>query len=613
MLTWEVRASICSPAELKPKREKSSISVPEDVDLPEDCPDAKRRILALKWPEPVWQLQTHRACAHNEERIARNRVMMEVPGAESGSLHLVDVAAGELAKQVVAAPLDLESLIQVFPASRRKRYLQAAWLLCQRAFSLLEARISSFVKSEKLEVEEKDKDPRMIQARGQLFNLELGKFTRAIEKGLYSLKDPAWQEVGIANPLLAKGSSLNQRAVQLRRMWKLLRNPVSLSFDLSRWDAHVGVEMLKIMHKFYLKVIPDPWLGKLLEQQLLNKATTANGIKYRNPGGVTSGDMTTALGNCVAVSAILLAFRAVLQRIAEGKGLNTYGSPLLSEIKQTVIRYLNMHPNLRTLFLTQRWMCIYDDGDDHVLLVEKPAAQLVEMVLPKWWQAVGQDLKIEGVTEQFSQIEFCQHKPLKLANGRWVMAPNPFKVLATATLVSGNNRLKPEKYLLTVWEARAMLHNGVPVLGPLFSRWASKRWVRERLTAKQLGQEAAGIAHLVAINAQKGKQKQIPITPEVRETYAQQWGISADEQALLEQVDLERPTPNQRVPLIKYVKTLTGLNREPHGMCRISGDLITQISRRPGWFSGARTFLSLTCLSFTSLLVMESIAAILTS
>lgn len=570
---------MCSPGVCVEMREgskvkfrNSAVSVPQ----PEICHwNEKRQVLKLNLPDPFWRVNTHKACLHNEYRACRNRVVAKT----SPPSQTLTLACGNLMRHLatrlypkVQMYNNMPELIKTFPAQKRKKYTQSLLSLLAEPLSQRDWQIKAFVKSEKLKIEERDGDPRMIQARSMRFNLEIGMYTKAVEKALYHLVDPDYQEIGVHLPIVAKGRNLYQRAQDLRAMWELMEDPVALSLDLSRWDMHVTTPLMKnVMHTFYEELIQHPWFQQLLLKQLNNRAVTENGLTYTNECGVTSGDMTTALGNCVAVLAILLLFRKLMRLCAEEIARGASLLQMLENVVGTVFISLPMDAQL-SQFLTMAGaflsdkriqvsmlkinaMLIYDDGDDHVMMVARELYEMCAALLPPWWDLMGHVVKVEGYTDQFHKILFCQHKPFQ-ANGRWVMCPDPYKVMATSCVVTGKNLEKPAVYLETVWRARSMLHQDVPVLSRFFRNNA---WtVPTVLTVANLKHAAGGIYQLMRNRVPgkgvleekeiegaikrllKWKPQEKDITPEMREMFYQQWGITPDHQRLMEQWEIPK-------------------------------------------------------------------------
>lgn len=498
----------------------------------------------MEWDQPIWQIATHNCCVHNEERSLQGRVLTMCLEPEPAAMEAMSAQIARMARLMPPPTLyaDLEELICSFPAQKRRLYRRQAVSLLNAPLESKDAIIKSFVKSEKLKILDRDGDPRMIQARNPRFNLVFGMYTKAIEHSLYHLMDPVAEKMGLQIQLVAKGQNLSQRAGNLRRMWDLMTNPVAISLDLSRWDLHVSVDMLKQMHRLYLTIMPDPMLKALLSCQLENRAVTKNGVRYKVRGGVMSGDMTTALGNCTAVIAILLAFREALYACASGHASTmSDDSPTLAEIYRQARGWFDTHPVETTKVVGKLPIMMFDDGDDHVLLVEKEIVPIVVQLLPQWWKSMGHELKVEGTVEQFHQILFCQHKPHLTAQG-WVMMPDPNKVLATAFSVTSQYQKQPRNYLATLWTARCLLHRGTPILGPLFERLAVELKDVEKLKGEEFRHTLRGLE--MNVSHQKLLQKlppPIPITPEQRIMAMEQWQVLPDQQRMLEETEVTMP------------------------------------------------------------------------
>lgn len=546
----------------------AKIVMPPEAELMEDCQHTKRELLVLQWPTPMWQIATHRACVHNELRSLQGRVLKVVPEMEIALQPVLMAQAVRIAKTIppVSGFANVEALIRFFPQNKRKMYTRESESLLRAPWSQRDALIKSFVKSEKLKILDKDGDPRMIQARNPRFNLEFGMFTKAVEHSLYNLRDPDLDAIGVDVPIIAKGRNLFQRAQDLQALWLLHRNPVVLSLDLSRWDMHVGVPMIQVMHAMYQTMIESPHLRALLKCQLENVAITQNRLRYRTSGGVMSGDMTTALGNCVAVIAIVLAYRTILKQVAENEDdampRDWLGSTrlrlLYQAIREELTRETRSMAKLRMPFL------VYDDGDDHVVIMEREMVNLVKRTLPMWWELMGHELKVEAEVTQFHQILFCQHKPHKGPAG-WVMMPDPRKVLATSMVVAGLYREKPAQYLKTLWTARYQLHWDQPILGPLFRSLQRKLWWQSGLSLEARARLLKGIDMLLlrTLNYEVRQQaRHHDPTPEQRVMAWEQWGITPTEQIRLEGSMIGLPPPTKSLSVLWPFKIRTELSTQ---------------------------------------------------
>lgn len=530
-------------------REGSALKMPNRGQYlpPEICDAPLRTLMVAKLPDPFWKITTHQNCLHNQVRSAMCRVLAPVHKPLPAIMIALYKSALALSRSLPPVqPIgDFEELILRFPKSKHKLYRRALESLCDYGLTERDWQIKAFVKSEKLQIEQRDGDPRMIQARSPRFNLELGFFTRAIEANLYSLMDPMLLRMGIPKRMIAKGMNLEERANHIVWMWTYYQVPVSISLDLSRWDMHVGLLMVLMMHVFYLGQLRDPWLQALLEKQLRNRAATSQGLRWRVTGGVMSGDMTTALGNCAAVVVILISLRGLLRSAAAvivyGSCAETLHAELwdLRPLLEIIVQYLRGLLSTGTIGLSHLvrvanpspWFLILDDGDDHVVITEKAMVPLLRDILPRWWSMLGHVLKVEGVVEEVHQIQFCQHKPFLTTMG-WTMCPDPYKVLATSTVVTGVYLDKPQQYLKTIWEARALLHQGVPVLGPMFDRL--RHLPRgPGLTAESRRKVLSGVDYQLMRSPHK-EIRQVDLMPEQRVMFWQQWGITPTEQLLME-------------------------------------------------------------------------------
>nr|QXV86513.1 RNA-dependent RNA polymerase [Alphapermutotetravirus sp.] len=446
------------------------------MQLPEKRRPCKPQdILLVDLPKPFHQLQIPKQCLCNESKGLAERVLRVVPETESRALSRWNNALDVIQSQLRICPvLDEFSLMSCLPKSKKRQYSEALQSLLEAPLTTQDSHIKAFVKMEKAELipltelpQLTDmKDPRIIQARHPRFNVKLGKFTRAIETSIKLLRDPDLPLLDL--PLIAKGHNLERRARTLMRMWNLMERPRAVSLDLSRWDMHVSEAMLLGLRDFYLKCYPSPLLRELLQSLTNNRCKTTQGIKYSRKSGVTSGDMTTALGNCLAVVASCLALRTLLgesvtdadvkwSRQQTGEG---------GRIWESILELKRKHNMLKP-----REMLMYDDGDDHILIVEEEAVPLIQAVLPLWWKLLGHKLTSSHVLDRLEELEFCQ---MKLCPQLGTMVPDPRKTVATSLCLTGNYRKDWGKYLHTVWRCRAMMHNGVPVLGPLFHRLSAQ-------------------------------------------------------------------------------------------------------------------------------------------
>lgn len=328
--------------------------------------NSRRYLIRLVPPVPdLWLPVVHSNCVCNEYHSARNRVLAKVPEPTGDAVRQLHKLARKLFRKRVV-PWDLQKTVDSFRV-KKAVYEAAARSLRTEALTRRDARISSFVKAEKFNPHAKSNpDPRMIQARQPRYNLCLARFLRPVEKAVYSLAGPTRLR------LIAKGLNARQRAVLLDEKMRQFDRPVVFSLDCSRWDQHISQDLLEVEHAVYLRMCGgDPELAQLLRWQLVNICATGCGVRYTVQGGRMSGDMNTALGNCLLMC-------------------------------------LMVHEAMR-LCGVGKWDAL-DDGDDCLLLVEEGEFESVRTKLPGVFLQFGQELKVENVARTLSGVTFCQSK-----------------------------------------------------------------------------------------------------------------------------------------------------------------------------------------------------------
>lgn len=276
-----------------------------------------------------------------------------------------------------------------------------------------------FVKPDKYPAGEiEEKAPRAIQHRHPVFNLLLAKFLKPMEEALYQTLDKydmRWS---------AKGLNNNQRAEIIVESASLFDSPVFLLIDHSKFDSTVTVEHLKIMHRFYTKIMPDRMLAYLLHLQLRNKGISSHGIRYKVLGTKMSGDYNTALDNT------LLNYLCLSVFCPEGK--------------------------------------IFVDGDDSVIALDQ---RDLEKTLKRfgWFSRMGFTTKME-VVKELAEVEFCRSKIVGI-NTHPTMAREPRRAMSNLAVTLKNYTGKGLcKYI--AGNALCEMHrsSGVPILFALAKR-----------------------------------------------------------------------------------------------------------------------------------------------
>lgn len=431
---------------------------------------------------PFEPVLVHAQCACNEYVAIRNRVQQECPPVQQIEIRMARLV-GRLISQGLEAVRPNEFWWTKYSGAKLARY-EAAWLsLDDVRLTRSDARISAFIKPEKLL---KNGDPRMIQARTIRYNCVLGKYLVPLEHQLYQLRRvPGFCSSDL--PLVAKGLHLRRRAQVIQA--KMERFGACYSLDLSRFDAHIAIPWLQVEHAVYLRAHGNhPELRKLLSWQLINRCYTRH-WRYNSIGGRMSGDMNTALGNCL----LMLVMCCV------------------------AARRTGMRPDSFDLFI---------DGDDTLVFTRHPGVK----EWPAVFRRMGQELKLEGYTKSFHQVEHCRCRPVSTARGV-TMTQNPKRVIARST--AGVRHWQEQKfwqaYLGLLGTCELALSAGLPVLQEyalMLLRWSQgkrpRRWVYLERWCK------------VARELREFDPVPLPITPEARATMWEAWDICPAEQRALE-------------------------------------------------------------------------------
>lgn len=401
--------------------------------------------------------------------------------------------------------MDLSDVVEVYRGTHKYAKYKAAYeTICSEGLSAVSRRdadVEAFIKAEKFLGA--PKDPRVIQGRKPVYNLELTSYLRPIEKALYGLKNvPGLTRCTSGTPLVVKALNLRQRAQVLRDKMSALDDPVVLGLDGARWDLHVDERVLEVEHGGYLAAHHDARLRRLLSWQLVNKCRTMRGMRYKVRGRRMSGDPNTALGNCWLMLCVVIA-------------------------------------SMRRLRISKYE--IMDDGDDCLVIVERRhLSRVVKAFNSGLTHPFGFEMKVEGVWDTYHEVLHCQGRPT-LTNFGWTMARNPRKAVRTAFASwrnYGDAGVVPYKVLRATGLSHLHVHKGVPILEALgrslvrltdhvtkfgleeVSRWDADLaylWSREGLTDSTGG--ALEVTH---------------ISDAVRTMYVETWGVSLEEQKRLE-------------------------------------------------------------------------------
>lgn len=324
--------------------------------------------------------------------------------------------------------LTRQQVVDRYSGPKRRVYAVALESLNKVEVSEVDARLSSFVKFEKQDVQ---KAPRVINPRTARYNLKLGQYIKHAEHHFFRAINKAFG--GRTHATVIKGFNADQSAAILRSKWDLFDKPVAVGLDASKFDMHVSVQALSYEHSFYTSLFPGSQeLRKLLSWQKINQGTAYapdGAVDFKMIGTRSSGDLNTSLGNCLIMCSLIHAYAAE-------RGVN---------------------------------LELCNNGDDCVVVMEQASLATFSRGLSEWFVGKGFSMVVESPVTIFERIEFCQTHPVKLATG-WRMLRNHTAVLTKdpMCLVSVQNDRVYRKWLDAVGTCGLALTAGAPVQSALY-------------------------------------------------------------------------------------------------------------------------------------------------
>jgi len=405
--------------------------------------------------------------------------------------------------------LDQPTFVALFNGSKRKVYERAAGtFVAKPTLSSEDWIIKGFVKVEKTDFTVKsDPAPRIISPRNARYNIELGRYLKHNEKRFYKAANSVFS---CPYPTILKGYNAVQRGQIIRSKWERFEDPVCIMFDASRFDQHVSIDALKWEHDIYVSAFNgDKYLAWLLSKQLITRgvAYCKDGkVTWTRGGGRCSGDMNTALGNCLISAGIVHSF--------------------MGDRKYSAI----------------------NDGDDCGIVVERLESGFVLDNLQSYCAHLGFNVKVEAPVDCLEHIEFCQCHPV--FDGQGYRMVRSVRKVFEQDLVSTKvtNMTSLFGHLNAIRLGGLTLNDGIPVLRSFYESLPS--------TDGKVHMLDYGFAHLV-----KGiKYLNAPITPEARVSFYLAFGILPDTQVMIEEHFAKRIAKFKTVKELQiYQNTLTQL------------------------------------------------------
>lgn len=406
-------------------------------------------------------------------------------------------------------PITSGKFLEHYKGAKRVRYAKAVQdNLEQGGPQRHHAHLSTFVKAEFINLDLKpDPAPRVIQPRHPRYNAELGRFIQPLEFRLYRRIARL-----CGGPTVMKGYNADQVGRIACSAWRQFDEPCAVSLDASRFDQHVSEEALRTEHAVYKAAYSNAsldereLLAKLLEWQVMNvgHARVAEGsVKYEVVGNRMSGDMNTALGNCLLMCLMVYSYCRT-----RGVGFR-----------------------------------LLDNGDDATVILERRDLQTFLGGLKEWFLEMGFTMKVEEPVFTLEQIEFCQTHPVRVGD-EYRMVRNPYSALSKDTCWKSPDLNSPQaasNWLRAVGECGQSLCSGVPVMQAFYQHLMR---YPGRGRAQGFGDKQSGFERM----EQGMSRAPVPVEATTRFSFWLAFGLTPDVQVALETklaslplVDLHRP------------------------------------------------------------------------
>ena len=273
-----------------------------------------------------------------------------------------------------ATPVSPEEFAQMYTGRKRTIYDAAVVNYTEYGVRRSDAYSDSFVKCEKVPA---NKAPRCIQPRRPVYNVGVGQYLKPVEHRLYKGVQKVFES---STPVVVKGFNAVQTADIIRQKFESFDRCAAVGLDASRFDQHVSAAMLRWEHSIYNGMFNDPQLAEWLTWQIDNVGfgnCDDGWLKYRVTGKRFSGDMNTALGNCLIMCAMIFAY-------ARDRGVK---------------------------------VDLANNGDDCVVFMGAEDEHRFSQGLDDWFDEMGFVMTKEPTVFDLHQIEFCQCKPVIGAHG----------------------------------------------------------------------------------------------------------------------------------------------------------------------------------------------------
>jgi len=325
-----------------------------------------------------------------------------------------------------STPVSLDAVVEMYQGRKRTIYSNAKVKLETVGLTRKHGYLNSFVKLEKVNPE---KAPRCIQPRNPVYNIKMATYIKPLEHRVYQAIGKLYGD----GPTVIKGYNTFGIGSIIRGKWRSFDRPVAIGLDATKFDMHVSAEALEWEHSVYNSVYRCKTLRKMLSWQIDNKGfgwCKDGNLRYSVKGRRASGDMNTALGNCLIMCALVYEY--------------------------------SRHKNIPTK------LC--NNGDDCVVMMEQGYEANFMEGLDEWFHEMGFRMVAEKPVYELNKIEFCQMRPIELDDGRCMMVRNIPVALRKDTLctIGVENAKALQGWCSAVGTGGLALCGGVPIMQNLY-------------------------------------------------------------------------------------------------------------------------------------------------
>jgi hypothetical protein len=383
-------------------------------------------------------------------------------------------------------PFTIDEVVDTYRGRKRTLYENARRDLEASGLSRKHAQSICFVKVEKGNTA---KAPRAIQPRKPVYNLVVGKYIKAIEHRMYRWIGGVFGD----GPTVMKGYNVQQVARIIEGKWKSFNKPVAIGLDATKFDMHVSPAILGWEHGIYKRIFSTyPELKELLDWQMNNRGSgycPDGKLTYKVRGKRFSGDMNTALGNCLIMCAMVWAY-------AKSRGVS--------------VKLVN-------------------NGDDCVVFMEEVDVNTFSAGLDEWFLKMGFRMTIETPVYELSKIEFCQMRPIYTANGITMVRNIPTALEKDSCCVIDITQQQVARtWMAAVGEGGISLCRGVPIMQSFY-----RAYVRNGSNPGKMRNSPQFVTGMSMMAHGLEGENEV-ITDEARLSVFTAWGITPDEQIVIE-------------------------------------------------------------------------------